>query len=76
VKPRPVMVIWDDASVTMEGETLEPERTTTIGYLVANKKSGLQIATDWCHGMEVYGDCQHFIPRPMLVDWWYLDIAE
>ena len=69
------MVIWDDASVSLNGGTLGPLRTVTIGYLVSNKKSGLQIATDWIEGVG-FGECQHFITRAMLADYWYLDIEE
>lgn len=70
------MVIWNDANVSLEGGDLGPLKTITLGWLVKNKQTGLTIATDWAEGFEAHGEARHFIPRPMIVDWWYLEIED
>jgi len=74
MKPRPVLVIWDDACVSLTGENLKPERTRTLGWMVKHGRSELVIATDWCEGMAQHGETRHTIPMGMVVDWWWLDI--
>lgn len=75
-KPRAVLVWWDDAGVTMTGETLTPLRTWTTGWLIRQDKHGLHIATDYVETLEDHGEARHLITWPMVVDWWYVDIEE
>lgn len=76
MKPRPVLVIWNDASLVLDGSRPGALRTLTLGYLVAKRKDGLVIATDWVEGLTDHGEARHFIPTAMIEDWHYLEIED
>lgn len=76
MKPRPVMVVWSDACVSLTGDNLKPEKTISLGWLVKKTKGEFVIASDWCEGMEQYGETRHTIPVGMIEDWWYLEVED